>query len=165
MRKKGTGREWERLRQVAANMLDAGKAPAEIAPLLGVAAQTVRAWRRAYRTGGRGALASRKPTGRPPKLTAAHKETLAGWLVRTPGECGYAGRHLWTQQLIADLIFRELGVSYHHDHVGVILKEMGFTHQKPMRRARERDEARIEAWRTEVWPALLKKVPRAGALS
>jgi transposase len=63
------------------------------------------------------------------------------------------------QQLVADLIAREFGVSYHHDHVGVILKAMGFTHQKPQRRARERDEAKIEAWRREFWPALLKKVP------
>ena len=50
-------------------------------------------------------------------------------------------------------------MSFHHDHVGVILKAMGFTHQKPQRRARERDEAKIEAWRREFWPALLKKVP------
>ena len=58
----------------------------------------------------------------------------------------------------ADLIAREFGVSYHHDHIGVILREMGFTHQKPTRRAKERDEARIDAWRREVWPAFLKKV-------
>jgi transposase len=41
----------------------------------------------------------------------------------------------------------------------VILHELGFSHQKPARRAAERDEARIDAWRGEVWPALLKKVP------
>ena len=73
------------------------------------------------------------------------------------------GRYLWTQQLIADLIEREFRVTYHHDHVGVLLKRIGFTHQKPARRARERDEARIDGWRAEAWPALLKKVPtRAG---
>ena len=65
--------------------------------------------------------------------------------------------------MIADLILREFGVAYHHDHVGVILKEMGFTHQKPARRARERDEAVIDSWRRETWPGLLKKVPRPGA--
>ena len=68
-------------------------------------------------------------------------------------------KYLWTQRLIADLVLREFGVRYHHDHVGVILKEMGFTHQKPARRAVERDEQRIEGWRREAWPALLKKVP------
>jgi len=160
MRKKGTAEEWQRLRHVAANMLDRGMKPAQIADLLDVDAQTVRTWRRAYLRRGRAALASRKPPGRPSRLTPAQKRTLAQqWLPKTPAECGFAGRYLWTQQLIADLIAREFGVSYHHDHVGVILHELGFSHQKPARRAAERDEARIDAWRGEVWPALLKKVP------
>jgi transposase len=164
MRRKGSGREWERIRLVAANMFDRGMPPAEAAPLLGVDAQTVRAWRRSYRAGGRAALASRKPPGRPPRLGGAQRERLAGLLLRTPAECGF-GRHLWTQQLVADLIEREFGVSYHHDHVGLLLGRLGFTHQKPARRARERDEGRVEAWRRETWPALLKKTPRPAGWS
>ena|SRR5688572_10495704 len=160
MRKKGTAEEWERVRNIAANMIDRGDAPAAIAAALGVAAQTVREWRRDYRAGGRAALASGRATGRPPKLTAEQRDRLAGLLERTPAECGFADRHLWTQQLIADLVAREFGVAYHHDHVGVLLAAMGFTHQKPMRRAAERDERRVEAWRRDAWPALLKKAPR-----
>ena len=159
MRRKGTRAEWDRVRAIAANMFDDGKEPAEIARHLGVAAQTVREWRRDYRAGGRAALLSAKPTGRPAKLGDAQRQALAEMLERTPGECGFAGRYLWTQQLIADLIAREFGVTYHHDHVGVILRAIGFTHQKPARRAKERDAARVEAWRRETWPALLKKVP------
>ena len=162
MRKKGSAAEWDRVRSIAANMLDDGKEASEIARHLGVAAQTVREWRRDYRAGGREALVSRpKPTGRPAKLNAAQREALAGLLERTPAACGFADKHLWTQQLIADLVLREFGVSYHHDHVGVVLREMGFTHQKPARRAVERDEQRIEAWRRETWPALLKKAAAA----
>ena len=163
MRKKGTRGEWDRVRAIAANMLDAGKQPAEIAQQLGVAAQTVRGWRRAYRAGGRGALVSRKPPGRPALLGGAQREGLVALLGKAPAECGFPGRYLWTQRLIADLIAREFGVGYHHDHVGVVLKAMGFTHQKPARRARERDEQRIDAWRREAWPALLKKTPAPGA--
>ena len=158
MRKKGSAAEWDRVRVIAANMLDAGEAPAVVARHLGVAAQTVREWRRDYRAGGRGALLSgAKPTGRPAKLTDRQRQALADLLERTPGECGFDGRHLWTQQLIADLILREFGVAYHHDRVGVILRRMGFTHQKPARRAKERDAARVDAWRRQAWPALLKK--------
>jgi transposase len=165
MRKKGSGAEWERVRMIAANMFDAGLSSAEVAPHLGVAVQTVREWRRDYLAGGRDALRSAKPPGRPARLAEAQREQLAGMLDgRTPAELGFEGRHLWTQRLIADLIAREFGVTYHHDHVGVILKEVGFTHQKPARRAVERDEARIEGWRRDAWPALLKKVPtRAGS--
>ena len=67
----------------------------------------------------------RKPPGRPPRMDARQKQQLAEQLLKTPAECGFADRHLWTQQLIADLISREFGVSYHHDHVGVILRAIG----------------------------------------
>jgi transposase len=146
------------VRGIAANLFDAGEEPARVAELVGVAAQTARAWRRAYRAGGRAALASRKPPGRPPELAAADRERLAGLLERAPAEHGF-DRYLWTTQLVADLVAREFGVSYHHDHVGVLLGAMGFTHQKPARRACERDEAKVEGWRRDAWPALVKKVP------
>ena len=160
MRKPGTAEEWERVRNIAATMIDRGDAPAAIAAALGVAAQTVREWRRDYRAGGRAALASGRATGRPPRLTAAQRDALAALLERPPAERGFADRYLWTQQLVADLIAREFGVSYHHDHVGGILAAIGFTHQKPRRRAAERDEAKIDGWRRDVWPALLKKTRR-----
>jgi len=145
---------------IAANMFEQGLATDVVAKSLDVDDQTVRQWRRAFRARGRDGLRSRKHPGRPPRLSREHKAKLAEMLLRTPAECGFADKHLWTQQLIADLIAREFGgVRYHHDHVGVILKELGFTHQKPTRRAQERDEQRIEAWRREVWPALLKKAP------
>lgn len=162
MRKKGPPAEWERIRNIAANMFDQNMEPTQIAQLLGVDVQTVRQWRRMYRKGGRESLASRKPSGRPVELKEPQRERLAEMLLKTPRECGF-DRYLWTQKLIADLVQREFGVSYHHDHIGVILKEMGFTHQKPSRRARERDEQLIETWRRDVWPALLKKVPTATA--
>jgi len=143
----------------AANMFEQGLGDAVVAAIVKAHVRSVSRWRRAFAAGGRQGLRSRKHPGRPPRLKEGQKQRLGGLLVKSPAECGFAGRHLWTQQLIADLIAREFGVSFHHDHVGVILEAMGFTHQKPARRARERDEARIEAWRREFWPALLKKVP------
>ncbi|QOV90197.1 winged helix-turn-helix domain-containing protein [Humisphaera borealis] len=157
MRKNGTRQEWDRVRSIAANMFEQDREPAEIAKDLRVDDQTVRAWRRAYRKGGRDALVSRKPPGRPSRLNEAQRKTLAGLLLKTPRECGF-DKYLWTQQLIADLIEREFQVKYHHDHIGVMLKDMGFSHQKPQRRAREHDPVKVAAWRSELWPELLKKV-------
>jgi transposase len=160
MRKKGSAVELERTRMIAANMFDQGMTPAQVAVVLDANVQTARRWRRAlYSAGGREALRLSRHPGRPPLLNDDQRRTLAGLLLRTPAECGF-DRYLWTTQLIADLIAREFGVGYHHDHVGVILGAMGFSHQKPARRARERDEAAIAAWRSDAWPALLKKAPR-----
>lgn len=145
---------------MAANMFEIGLATEVIAAAVEADGQTVRTWRRTFKAKGRDGLKSRPQSGRPTRLTQEQERRLAGLLLQTPRECGF-DRYLWTQQLIADLIAREFGVAYHHDHVGVILKRLGFTHQKPARRARERDEVRIEAWRSTVWPELLKKVPPA----
>jgi transposase len=156
MRRTGTQLEWEQLRLIAANMFEHGLKTGDVIASLKVDDQTVRRWRRAFKARGSQGLLSRKHAGRPCRMTLEQKQHLSELLLKKPMECGFQ-KHLWTQQLIADLIHREFGISYHHDHVGVILKELGFTHQKPMRRAKERDEARIESWRREVWPELLKK--------
>jgi transposase len=145
---------------IAANMFEQKLATKIIAASLQVDDQTVRQWRRLFNGRGREGLQSRKHKGRPPRMSLQQKQQLSELLLKTPAACGF-DRYLWTQQLIADLILREFGIPYHHDHVGVILQELGFTHQKPMRRARERDEAGIEAWRREVWPEILKKTPPA----
>src|SRR5947209_8229905 len=84
MRKKGTPEEWELRRNIAANLLDQGLAPRAVAAAVDVAAQTVRAWNRARRKGGRQALRSRRPPGRKPRLTAQQKDHLRELLLRTP---------------------------------------------------------------------------------
>jgi transposase len=159
MRKPGSPSEWENRRMIAANMFEQGLPTGVIRRSLGVDDQTVRRWRRLFKAQGRQGLLSRQHAGRPSRLSDQQKQELYELLLKKPCECGF-DKYLWTQQLIADLILREFGVSYHHDHIGVILKEINFTHQKPMRRAKERDEARIESWRRETWPELLKKVPQ-----
>src|SRR5205085_4943701 len=51
---------------------------------------------------------------------------------------------LWTTARVAQVIERHFGVSFHHDHVGRFLRSrLGWTPQKPTRRARERDEEGI----------------------
>lgn len=164
MRKKGSLESWELKRNVAINMYEQGHRPQAIAKALEVSVRTVYQWVARYRKGGREAIRSAKPPGRPSRMTALQREQLVVMLQKTPEENGFVGRYLWTQQLIADLIEREFSIKYHHDRICRILKMVDFSHQKPARRARERDEARIETWRREDWPGLLKKVPtKAGS--
>jgi transposase len=55
---------------------------------------------------------------------------------------------------LTELIRRQFGVQYHFNHVGNLLRQAGWSPQKPRRRANQRNEAAIEQWRTERWPAL-----------
>ena len=66
---------------------------------------------------------------------------------------------LWTTLRIAELIRRHMGIVYHRNHVGKLLHELGWSPQKPERRAIERDEEAIARWKRTVWPRV-KKTPR-----
>ena len=68
---------------------------------------------------------------------------------------------LWTCPRIADVIAEEFGVSYHPNHIGRLLRSLGWSPQRPQRRALERNEERIQGWIREDWTRIKKK-PRGG---
>jgi transposase len=79
-------------------------------------------------------------------------------LLRGAPKHGYA-TDVWTTPRIAKLIWKHFRVRYHKDHVGRLLRELGWSHQKPERRAVERDEEAIARWKKETRPRV-SKTPR-----
>jgi transposase len=130
----------------------------EIARRIGCHASSVLRWRNAFRSQGPDGLKAKPASGRPPKLNPRQKQRLVRLLAQGALAHGYR-TELWTTQRIADVIEQRLGVQYHRNHVGKLLHQVGWSHQKPERRAIERDEAAIETWKQTVWPAV-KKTPR-----
>ena len=130
----------------------------EIARRIGCHASSVLRWRNVLRSGGQDALKAKPAPGRPPRLTSKQKNRLVRLLAEGAMAHGYR-TELWTTQRIADLIERRLGVRYHRNHVGKLLHQIGWSHQKPERRALERDETAIAEWKQSVWPRV-KKTPR-----
>jgi hypothetical protein len=53
-------------------------------------------------------------------------------------------------------------VRYHRNHVGKLLHQLGWSHQKPDPRALEQNEDEVERWKRSVWPRV-KKTPRGWA--
>jgi transposase len=84
---------------------------------------------------------------------------LPDLLRRGPEAYGFRGQ-LWTRRRVAEVIRAALGIRYHLAPVGRLLQAIHWTPQKPMRRARPRDEPAITQWRTETWPAIKKGLPR-----
>jgi len=64
---------------------------------------------------------------------------------------------LWTLKRVAEVIAVNFGVLYTIGHVWKLLRAMGWSCQKPERRARERDEEAIRRWRQEQWPHIKKR--------
>lgn len=155
MRPKGSAEALEMRRMIAARMLQQGKGVREVSRLVGVSPGTVSRWNQKLREQGLEALKAKPHPGRPPKLTAAQKERLAEILRQGARAAGFP-TELWTLKRVAQVIEREFGVRYHPGRVWYILREMGWSPQKPERRARERDEEAIQAWRTEEWEQVKK---------
>jgi transposase len=128
----------------------------QIAEALGVTKGAVSQWIKTGEEGGEAALKSRKSTGSPRLLSTEERQRIPGLLERGAESFGFRG-NLWTCPRVAKVIECELGVKYHSAHVSRILKELNWTPQKPIRRAKQRKEAEIQRWKPERWPELKKR--------
>jgi transposase len=148
--------EARRLR--AARLLRQGVHEAEVARQVGVHRQSVNRWAKQLAAQGRAGLKHPGRAGRKPRLGTADLRRIERGLKRGPQALGYA-TSLWTAQRVAELIEQECGVRYHPGHVWRILRQLGWSCQRPTGRALERDEAAIRQWKRVRWPQL-KKTPR-----
>ncbi len=105
---------------------------------------------------GRLALHHRMPPGPTPKLTAEQRAQLPALLAHGAEAFGFLG-DVWTTKRVAVVIQRELGARYHPAHVSRLLRQIGWSVQKPIHRATQRDEAAIAQWVQERWPVLQAK--------
>lgn len=158
MRPSGSPEELERRRVRAIRLLQSGHQPVEVASLVGVDRRSVRRWNRAYRQAGDEGLRAKPVPGRPPKLDARAKKRLERILLQGAKAAGFP-TDLWTCPRVAQLIRESFSVTYHVDHVGRLLRDLGWSPQKPQRRAVERDEAEIQRWVKQEWPRVKKKPP------
>lgn len=132
------------------------KSPAEAAKAVGVARQTAYTWKARLDEGGIDALRAMAP-GRPAQLDAKQLQALRSALLQGAIAHGF-GTELWTLKRVGALIERLYGVRFSEVHVWRLLGAMGFSSQKPERRAIERNEQAVLAWKRRTWPALKKSV-------
>jgi transposase len=97
------------------------------------------------------ALASQGPGGEKCKLTGPQLTALESALDSGPAAYGWGEDQCWTLARIAELIADLFGVSYTLGGVDYLLHRMGWSWQVPTRRAAERDEEAIAAWREHAW--------------
>ena len=141
----------------AAELFAVGVHAAEVARQLGVSRQAASRWHAAWKAGGTNALASRGPTGPTPRLSDAQLVQVEQALRKGAVANGFAGE-LWTLDRIVLVIGRLTGVRHHPAWVWAILRyRLGWTVQRPRRRAAERDQAAIDHWVAADWPRIKKR--------
>lgn len=140
----------------AGRMLLAGKGCTDVAKAVGVARQTVYTWKGLLDEGGIDALRAVPERGRPAQLDEQQLAAVRATLLRSPTEYGF-GTELWTLKRVGAVIERLHGVRFGQTQVWRILGALGFSPQKPERRAIERNEDAVRNWKRRTWPSLKKK--------
>ena len=132
-----------------------------VASVLGVHVKTVSRWVRDARQPG--GLAARPQPGPTPGLTDADLCRLEELLAQGAKAHGWHNQ-LWTAARVARLIVRHFHLDYHPEHVRKILKQrLGWTSQKPRRRARERDDKEVARWLGDEFPRIVREAFRRKA--
>jgi transposase len=153
-------REYRRF--CAVNLHQQGLTQQQIADALGVTQGAVSQWLKAAREGGLQALRTKKAPGAPPRLTKEQLAQLPALLEQGAEAHGFRGA-VWTRARVQQVIAGKFGVRYHVAHLSKLLKQIGYSRQKPVRRARQRREADVAHWQEQHWPTLKKSVCKKAA--
>ena len=146
-------REGRRLR--AWELKQEGWKQRDIARALGVSKGAVSQWMKRAQQEGIEALKHKPPPGAKARLNEDEREKLPELLAQGAPAYGFRGE-VWTCARVAEVIRKEFGVSYHPAHVSRLVRALGLSLQKPVRRANQRDEEAIRRWKEERWPELKK---------
>ena len=151
----GSPAQLEHRRLRALDLLKAGHSAVWVSQKIGCARSAVYAWQKSFRAQGEEGLRAKPAPGRPIRLTTQQRKQLARILLSGATKCGYPSE-MWTGRRVAEVTEHHFGVRYHPHHMWRFLQSLGWSCQKPIKRARERDEAAIEHWKRYTWPHIKK---------
>lgn len=106
-----------------------------------------------FQEAGEAGLVVKKATGAPPKLTTEQRAQLPELLSKGAEHYGFEGE-VWTRLRVGEVIKQYFGVNYEVSTIGLLLKQLGFTLQKPTRRDYRQNPQRVAPWQEEILPEL-----------
>jgi transposase len=136
-----------------------GYSSGQIAGLLKRPRSRVSEWLKNYEQFGYGGLLEGYRPGRPAGLTAADKQVLSDIIESGPLAYGYISG-VWTSPMVAQVIQKQFGVTYHPGHVCRLLHRLGFSVQRPKRTLARADKQAQDRWHRYTYPNLKKRRPR-----
>lgn len=155
-----TREQMEERRLEGGRLLKAGKlSQAEISRQLGVSRATVSDWAKTMEAKGIRGLRKRKAAGSQSKLSQLQKQKLKSMLDRGALANGFPTDR-WTLERVRQLIQQKFEIGYHPNYLNRLLRNLGFSPQKPLPQAIEQEKALVETWLQRDWPRI-KKVAAA----
>ena len=134
----------EQIRMRVVQQIEAGESPEVVAQALGFHRSCIYEWIAKYREGGLDALKTKPIAGRPRKLEGKRLSKLYRIITtKNPLQLNFPFA-LWTRSMIRELIRDEFGVHLSDVSVGRLLKKLGLSPQKPLRRAYQQNSEAVE---------------------
>jgi len=150
-------------RMLAVKMVENNVPVYKIAKACGVTVRSVYRWFDAFKKMGEEGLLARKGAGRPQKVSPTQRSWVALVVKDDTPANWYLGDKLWTLNHIKKVVEIGLGLSLSLPTVRNIMRQIGFTPQRPLHRAYEQDPALVEQWRKVELPALRQRAEAEGA--
>lgn len=148
----------EKRRREALSLLADGITQSEVSRRLVVSRQAVSKWVAAKRVGGEKALASKGKPGRKTTPTPSELKKVESALLKGPVKNGYRN-DLWTLRRVSEVLARVTGRPRPSiSGTWGLLRKMGWSCQRPARRARQQDPEAVAEFRAKTWTAV-KKTP------
>ncbi len=151
----GTKQEQEARRLAGGRMLLAGMKNIDVERALQVSPASIKRWKKVVFSEGIDALRAKKQPGRQPKLSEKQKEHLVQVLNEGAVAAGYSA-DLWTGKRVMQVIDKLFQVQYNFRYIPDLLRNLGFSLQKPQRRSRRQDSQAVKKWATVEWPRIKK---------
>ena len=163
VRPEGTARQLQARRTKAVALLKQGHSYQAVARMVQSSISSLVRWMQSFRRIGKAGLKPRPTPGRPPEMKPRQKQELIALLKAGARAAGYS-TEMWTARRVAEQIRRHWGIDYHPGHVWKVLVGLGWSCQKPERRALQRDPRKIRQWKQRDWPRI-EKSPAAARSS
>jgi transposase len=153
-------------RNLAIRLFQEGKKRKEIASIVGVHYGVVCRWIQAWQQGGKQAIKLKKrgrSSGERRILTEAQESALKKLLVEKNPKQLKLPFALWNRRAIQSVIYKMWRVRIAIRTIGDYLKRWGFTPQKPMKRAYEKNPKAVKGWLDDTYPEIKKRARKENA--
>ena len=148
-------KQLERRRLHAGRMFERGATQAAVAKRFAVSRPAAWKWHKAWDKEGKEGLKSKGHPGFPSVLTKEKKKELKQLIIAGPLAAGYT-TNFWTVDRICAVTKKKLKIDLGYTRIWNTVISLGFSVQKPERRAKERNEKAITDWKLKEFPKLKK---------
>lgn len=154
-RRKNDLRRWAKATSILGFI--SGRSMAELAKEVGATRGTVSKWIANYEALGFESLRTRRPPGRPPRLSPEQMDELSQTIEDGPQQAGFHSG-VWTARMIREFIWTKYRIDYNWKYVPRLLHRLGFSVQRPRKLLSRADHEAQAHWLKKRLPAIKKKL-------